>query len=351
MNRRRLLGALALPALSGLTGCAGLGEWAYRLRQFNGHAELLNRARPVDAWLADPATPEATRHALQLALRLRAFAVRALDLPDNASYQRYATLPAEAQGSVVWNVVAAPAHSLTPRTWCAPVMGCVAYRGHFERARAEVQAAALRAEGWDVYLYGVPAYSTLGWSNALGGDPLLSSFLHWREDDLARLLFHELAHQRAYAPDDTGFNESYATAVERLGVAAWQRAQGRSTEATAEDVAREQRRERWRALALAARSDLAALYALAPPDRASRKQARFQQLVNDLAAMAAIDPGYSGYLAWARQANNAHLALLSAYQSQVPAFEALFHRLDGQWSAFHAEVARLAALPPHQRSF
>jgi len=348
VTRRALLAAAALPALS---ACAGLGEWSYRLRQFNGHVDLLNRARPVNAWLADPATPEATRQALQLALRLRAFAVRELALPDNASYQRYAALPPEAQGSVVWNVVAAPAHSLQARTWCAPVMGCVAYRGHHVRARAEAQAAALRLEGWDVHLYGVPAYSTLGWSNALGGDPLLSSFLHWREDDLARLLFHEMAHQRAYAPDDTGFNESYATAVERLGVAAWQRAQGRSTEATPDDVAREQRRERWRALALAARADLAALYAQAPTDVAARKRARFQQLQDELGALAAADAGYSGYLAWARQANNAHLALLSAYQSQVPAFEALFHRLGGHWPAFHAEVARLAALPSSQRSF
>jgi predicted aminopeptidase len=350
VTRRALLAAATLPALS---ACASLGEWAYRLRQFHGHVDLLNRARPVDAWLADPATPEATRHALQLALRLRAFAVRALALPDNTSYLRYAALPPEAQGHVVWNVVAAPAHSLKPRTWCAPVMGCVAYRGHHDRTRAEAQAAALRAEGWDIYVYGVPAYSTLGWSNAFGGDPLLSSFLHWREDDLARLLFHELAHQRAYAKqaaDDTGFNESYATAVERLGVAAWQRAQGRSTEATPEDVAREQRRERWRALALAARADLAALYAQAPADVAVLKRARFQQLQDDIAALAAADAGYSGYLAWARQANNAHLALLSAYQSQVPAFEALFHRLGGDWRAFHAEVARQAALPPSQRS-
>ncbi len=348
MIRRALLASAALPALA---GCAGLGEWAYRLRQFNGHVELLNRARPVDAWLADPATPEATRHALELALRLRAFAVRELALPDNASYQRYAALPPESRGQVVWNVVATPAASLRPRTWCAPVLGCVAYRGHHQRPRAEAQAEALRAEGWDVHLYGVPAYSTLGWSNALGGDPLLSSFVHWREDDLARLLFHEMAHQRAYAADDTGFNESYATAVERLGVAAWQRAQGRRSEATPDDIAREQRRERWRALALAARADLARLYDVAPADWAERKRRRFQQLHDDIAALAATDAGYSGYLAWARQANNAHLALLSAYQSQVPAFEALFHRLGGSWPAFHAEVARLAALPSSQRSF
>ena len=63
MIRRALLASAALPALA---GCAGLGEWAYRLRQFNGHVELLNRARPVDAWLADP-IPEGMYDFLEVA--------------------------------------------------------------------------------------------------------------------------------------------------------------------------------------------------------------------------------------------------------------------------------------------
>ncbi len=341
MNRRNLL-VLTTPLLG---GCAGLGEWAYRARQFGGHVNLLNRAKPASTWLADPATPERTRQALQLALRLRRFAVEALALPDNSSYQRYVQLDAD---SVVWNVVATPAHSLQLRTWCAPIMGCVGYRGHFERARADAQAAELRAAGWDVYTYGVPAYSTLGWSNALGGDPLLSSFLHWREGDLARLIFHELAHQRAYASDDSAFNESYATAVERLGAAAWWKAEGRSPDLQG-DTEREQRRDRWRQLALAARADLATLYASDAPDKPARKQARFAQLRADVEQLAAHDAGYSGYLPWARHANNAHLALLSAYQLQAPAFEALFHRLGADWPRFHTEVARLARLPKADR--
>lgn len=339
MKRRALWAALPL-----LGGCAGLSEWGYRLRQFNGHADLLNRARPLHELLADPSTPERTRAALQLAQRLRRFAVGQLALPDNSSYQRYVALGAE---SVVWNVVATPELSLVPKTWCAPVMGCVAYRGHFDRQRAHDQAQGLRAQGWDVYLYGVPAYSTLGWSNALGGDPLLSSFLHWPEDDLARLLFHEMAHQRAYAGNDTAFNESYATAVERLGLQAWRHAQGRADDDA--DAAREQRREIWRAKALAARAALQALYADPPPDVRARKAAVLATLRREIEALAARDAGYSGFLPWARAANNAHLALLSAYRLQVPAFEALFRQLDGDWPRFHAEVARRAALPLPQR--
>jgi predicted aminopeptidase len=349
LKRRAAL--LGLPAFSALLGgCAGLDEWAYRARQFNGHIDLINRSRPVAEWLANPATPERTRAALQRAQALRAFAVTALALPDNASYQRYTALDAD---SVVWNVVATPAHSLTLRTWCAPVMGCVGYRGHFDRARADAQARELAAAGWDVHSYGVPAYSTLGWSNPLGGDPLLSSFLHWREADLARLLFHEMAHQRAYAADDSGFNESYATAVERLGLAAWRQAQGTPPDpaADADDQARERRRARWHALALGARADLLALYASDAhgADKVRGKTERFARLRADLAALVAQDAGYQPYATWAQGANNAHLALVSAYQLQVPAFEALFDRLGRDWPRFHAEVARLAKRPKAER--
>ena len=57
--------------------------------------------------------------------------------------------------------------------------------------------------------------------NWAGGDPLLNTFIDYPEGELARLIFHELAHQVVYAKDDTMFNESFATAVERLGGARW----------------------------------------------------------------------------------------------------------------------------------
>ena len=214
--------ALALGLVAGFGGCAStggapgsMGPLAYYSQSIGGHLDLVQRARPVDEWLADPATPPALRERLQLAQRLRSFAVSALGLPDNASYRRYADLQRTA---VVWNVVAAPELSLKLKTWCYPLMGCVGYRGFFKREDAEAEAAAQRAGGLDATVYGVPAYSTLGWTNWLGGDPLLNTFVAGSEAGLARLVFHELAHQVVYVPGDTMFNESYATAVERLGL-------------------------------------------------------------------------------------------------------------------------------------
>ena len=72
-----------------------------------------------------------------------------------------------------------------------------------------------------MHVGGVPAYSTLGYFD----DPVLSTFIRYREAELARLIFHELAHQVVYVKDDTAFNESFAVAVEEEGLARWLAAQ------------------------------------------------------------------------------------------------------------------------------
>lgn len=339
---RRLAVLLLVPALS---GCATLGYYA---QSVGGHMDLMWRARPVSEWLADPGAPQALRARLQLAQRLRAFAVSDLGLPDNASYHRYVEL---GRGAAVWNVVAAPELSLALQTWCFPVMGCVGYRGYFDAVQAEATGAELRAQGLEVRVYGVPAYSTLGYTNWLGGDPLISTFIQWPEADLARLIFHELAHQVAYAADDTMFNESYATAVERLGLARWAAANGQ----VGNDPQAAQRRRDFKALTLRTREALDALYRSALPDAEKRRRkaevmaAMRAEHAALKAAKAGAWAGYSGYDAWFAQANNAALALQAAYDGLVPEFERLFERQGRDFARFHAEVRRLAALPKAQR--
>ena len=335
--------ALGLGLCLGLSGC-GL---SYYTQAVGGHLDLLQRARPVEQWVADPDTPAALRERLRLAQRLRAFAVDELKLPDNASYRRFAELD---RSAVVWNVVATPELSLTLKTWCFPVMGCVGYRGYFQRAPADALAAELRSQGLDVSVYGVPAYSTLGWTNWLGGDPLLSTFIRWPESELARLLFHELAHQVVYVADDTAFNESYATAVERLGLRRWLSEAGAAAQQEAARL--EARRQDFRRITVQARRDLEALYRsrLAPDALRERKAERLQQLREDHARLKAGPwQGFTGYDAWFAQVNNAALAVQGAYEDQVPAFERLFEREGRDFARFHAEVARLATLPAPQR--
>jgi predicted aminopeptidase len=197
--------ALVLAAL--LPWLAGCETLAYYRQAIGGHLEVMSGARAVDDWLADTRTPPALRERLQVAQRIRAFASRSLGLPDNGSYRSYVDL---GRPFVVWNVFAAPEFSVEPQRECFPFTGCVAYRGFFSEAQALRHAERLKAQGLDVYVRGVPAYSTLGWFD----DPLLSSFISYPDAQLARLLFHELAHQLVYAKSDTTFNESFAVVVE-----------------------------------------------------------------------------------------------------------------------------------------
>lgn len=321
--------------LAALAMClAGCETLAYYAQAVGGQMAMMARTEPVDKVIADPQAPAWLRERLVLARQIRDFAVKDLKLPDNGSYRGYADLD---RPYAVWNVVAAPEFSLTPVQSCFPVAGCVAYRGFFSEARAREHADELRRTGHDVYYYGVVAYSTLGRLD----DPVLSTFIRFPDAELARLLFHELAHQVAYAKDDSTFNESFAVAVEREGVKRWLAATGRSAELRAILEARERS-----ALALkemeAARQDLAALYRtrLAPEAMRERKA----QILAGLKARLASNPRYAQL-----ELNNAVLASFATYTALVPEFERMLAEEGGDLEKFYARVKKLAASVPSSR--
>ena len=335
-------------AVLGLSGCSNLG---YYWQSVSGHLHMLNATRTVDDWLGDAQTPARLKSRLALSQRIRSFAVTELKLPDNPSYRRYADLQ---RSAVVWNVVAAPELSLTLKTWCFPVAGCVGYRGYFSEPAARQEAEQLKAQGLETSVYGVPAYSTLGWSNWAGGDPLLNTFIAYPEGELARLIFHELAHQVVYAKDDTMFNESFATAVERLGSQRWLAIQA-SAEARSTYAVFDGRRQQFRALAQATRRELSAIYeqkpALAHTGRAqlASKSIAIERFHADYAQLKTSWGGFAGYDPWVLRANNASFAAQAAYDELVPGFEALFEREDRDWLRFYDAVRRLARLPKDER--
>jgi len=343
-----LVGAvLAAGAAVCLTsGCSTLGYYA---QSIGGHLALVRAAKPVPDWLADDATSPTLKERLRLSQRIRDYAVSELHEPDNASYRRYADLH---RASVIWNVVAAPELSLRLQTWCFPVVGCVGYRGYYDEAEAKVFAETLRAQGLEVSVYGVPAYSTLGKLpfDALA-DPLLNTFIGYPEGDLARLIFHELAHQIAYASGDTVFNESFATAVERIGGARWLE-QHASAQARDEIAQGDARRQDFRALTMRYREALNTLYESTASDVDKRAgKARLMASLRADYELLKRDRwgGFSGYDGWFARANNASFGVLAAYNELVPNFERLFEREGKDFDRFYAEVKRLAALPQDQR--
>lgn len=328
--------ALVLCSL-GLAGCATVG---YYNQAAQGHFALLAAARPLADWLDDPATPQPLKERLVLARDIRRFAAEALALPDNRSYTSYADLKRPA---AVWNVFATPELSLELKTWCYPVFGCAGYRGYFDRAAAEALAAELRASGYDVNVAPVPAYSTLGWF----ADPLLNTFIFAPDAELARLIFHELAHQVVYARDDTVFNESFATAVEREGLRRWLAVHGDDRQRAA-FAAHAQRREDFLGLLLAHRRRLAEVFAsTAPADERRAGKARILAELQ-LEYRRLRDERWGGFAGYDRffyqSLNGAHLAAVGAYNDWVPAFEALLAAAGGDLPAFYAQVSRLGKL-------
>lgn len=342
-----LLRVLALAGLALLGGCSTLEYYAQAV---NGHLGLLESARPVSEWLADPQTPPALRERLELSQRMRDYSIAVLKEPDNGSYRRYADLH---RAAAVWNVVAAPQLSLELHTWCFIWVGCVGYRGYYEEATAEAFAAGLREQSLDVAVYPVPAYSTLGVLPERGwfADPLLSTFIGYPEGELAGLIFHELAHQIAYAKGDTVFNESFATTVQRLGTTSWLESHG-SAEARAQYRRIESRREDFRKLTLDYRERFDRLYRSNASDAEKRagKAALLRELRADYETLKATRwDGFAGYDAWFAKANNASFGVLAAYTALVPDFERLYERVGRDYPRFYAEVKRLAALPKAER--
>jgi len=340
----RLLGwvAAASVVIALAAGCSSFGYYAQAAR---GHLAVLAAARPIDEVLADPATDAALKERLQRAREIRQFAAHELALPDNASYTAYADL---GRPAVVWNVFATPALSLELKTWCYPLFGCVGYRGYFDKAAAERFGDELRGQGYDVNVAPVPAYSTLGWFS----DPLLNTFINTQDGELARLVFHELAHQVVYVRDDTVFNESFATAVERAGVTRWLSTRG--DDRLSRDYAGiEARRADFLALLLKYRGQLQQVYAEAAPEsrQQDRKRAAFAALKAEYRQLRESRwGGFSGYdRFFAQDLNNAHLAAVGAYYDLVPAFEALLARGGGALPVLYGEVKRLASLDKMRR--
>lgn len=334
------IGSVAFALLT-LAGCTTAGYYA---QSIGGHLDLMAKRQDVDALIEDEATPAELKQRLERAGAIREFATTELALPDTGSYRSYVDV---GQPYVTWNVVATPVLSLQAKTWCFPIVGCVAYRGYFDETDAQAYAEELTSGDMDVAVVGARAYSTLGWFD----DPILNTILFDAEYRFAGTLFHELAHERVFIAGDTAFNESYAVTVEREGVRRW--LSKNATPAMLDAYALERsRREEFLTLVLATRKELETLYAssMADDEKRREKARLFDELRVGYAELKTSWGGYTGYDDWfAKDLNNANLALLAAYNIHVPAFEHILAKHQGDMRKFHEAVESLSKLSKDER--
>ena len=325
-----------------LSGCSDV---AYYWQAGLGQLEILRKRRPIGEVLEDPGVGEETKAKLRLVRRAQAFGREELALPEGASFHYYTDLERD---FVSWLVVASEPFTFRAFRNCFPVVGCLNYRGFFERADANGFAGGLEGEGLDVWVRPVSAYSTLGWFD----DPVLNTTLRAADLQIVATVLHEQAHQVLFVKGDTAFNESFATFVEREGVPRFLEGQGGQGDAQlARYEALHEDRQRFRAILLRGKARLQGLYGSGRPtaEMVAEKARLFAQMRQDYQNERGSFK-LASYDSWfAQDLNNAHLVGVEQYQSWVGAFQALFDRSGQDFARFYAAAKELADLTPEGR--
>ena len=304
-----------------------------------GQWEISQKARSIGEMLADAGTGDVLRRKLELVQELRAFASEELHLPAEGQYDFYCDL---GRKYAVWVVFAAPEFSVKGKTWWYPLVGSLKYRGFFDQQDADNEAVRLGKAGYDVHVGGVEAYSTLGWFR----DPVLNTFLHRSDAELAELLFHELTHQRLYLNGDTDFNEAFATTTGQEGARRWLRSKGRFRELERYESDLKLERE-FIQLVQQTRNRLDVIYQQTYRSSdvlRSLKRAEFERLRLEAEALKKQHGGGILVDRWfAKPVNNARLNTLATYYDLVPGFEALLQSEQGDLEKF---LKRVDAMRP-----
>jgi predicted aminopeptidase len=173
-------------------------------------AKLLHSAEPVSRILEKNDFNENYKNKLKLALRAKEFAESRLKLKKTKNYTTYVELH---RPYVTYIVSASPKNELKYYTWYFPIIGSVPYKGYFSEEGALEEAKNLDEQGYDTYVRGVSAYSTLGWFK----DPILSSMMTYSDYNLANTIIHETVHTTIYIKSNANFNERLATYLGDLG--------------------------------------------------------------------------------------------------------------------------------------
>lgn len=330
-----------LPLLPMLCVCS-CGTLRFYTQAAGGQLEIWRKSRANSAVMADPAVEAKVKQRLKLIEELRAFAASDLHLPTK-SFGKYCDLR---RPYVVWVVFAAPEFSVEAKQWWYPLVGSLKYRGFFDEKSAKREAEQLRQQGLDVFVGGVEAYSTLGYLK----DPVLNTFLHRSDAQLAELVFHELTHAKVFIPGDTDFNEAFATANAEEGVRRWLRSKNDAAGLRSYEAHLKSGRQAI-SLLLATRERLKEVYACTCHSIESRRLAK-REVFSDMLRRAGVSGPQTRIrsdeklVTW----NNARLNTIASYYDLVPGFERLLKKHRSDLDTFHREVAAMRKLDGKDRS-
>jgi predicted aminopeptidase len=204
---RRFLQAVQLLLI---TATVALTGGCYLLRQ--GAYLFSERASAVPVGRAESSseTAAAEREFLRTAALAREFAADTIGLKTGKNYTTYVQTDKSYLAAVV---SAAGRLSLDPYLWRFPLIGSVPYKGFFQTEGARREAAKLEKAGYDTWIRGVDAFSTLGFTR----DPLYSFMADYPPHRTAELIIHEQVHATVWVKNNSSFNEELASFVGDTG--------------------------------------------------------------------------------------------------------------------------------------
>jgi predicted aminopeptidase len=344
----------AVIVISGLLTVSACQSTQFLWQAARGQWQIIAERRPLQELIRHPGTPAKTAARLRYVESIRRYAAQQLHLPVEDAYADYVDLQ---RPYAVWNLFVTPELELTNQTWCFPIAGCVAYQGYFSEEAAKTAAQNWQQQGFDTYIGGVTAYSTLGWFD----DPVLNTFLFYDPINLAALLFHELAHRQLYIPGDTAFNESWATAVEQVAVEQFLQ-EIKDFEPTVKVVDKLQidsyrtRYKEHRLFVGLIQETVNKLREVYASDRnVDQKRKTKTKLMDQLrwqyqqaVAQRKISERYQNWFAY--PLNNAKLSTVVNYHQWVPGLRFKIISLASDWPAFYRWSAKLAELDNTERT-
>ena len=241
---------------------------------------------------------------------------------------------------MVTTVVAARPGEVQAVGFRFPLVGRLPYKGFFELDAAEAEAASLRAQGLDVCLVPVRAYSTLGWID----DPLTEPMLVGSDLDLSETLFHELVHATAHAASAADFNESVATFIGQEATYSFVATHGLADDPRTRDELAALQRQRIiesRLLAtelLRFQAEVAKLYESGEPIDSERQA--LESAARERLASLPLTLSDPRKLAAALKLNDACLALRGTYAGDLTRHEQAFRALGRNLPQFVAHLRK-----------
>lgn len=319
---------------------------SYLCHVSSGQVGFITAREKISDVIVNPKTDDLIRRKLELIEKARRFAIESLFLNEKGGFVYYTKLDREELG---WNVSASYPLKFESYTWWFPVAGNVPYKGFFDFSLAMEEEKKLIDKGFDTRIRVTGGYSTLGWFS----DPVFSTQLRNSDDNLAGLVFHEMAHSTVYFQGDSTFNESYASFIEEEGVNSFYKTlEGENSKTLAERDLFRRENSIVMGLIIKTAAKLKTLYdsGLADSVKLLRKNELIVEFKNEVVSNAKEFRKFDQERFMKKKFNNEDFKGALRYNSGTRFFRKKLSELNGNFQLFHSEIGKMKDLSREERN-